>query len=49
LITQFTCPGVEVGQAAAELLERRSTSPTEEAQHILIEPILRERASVLTR
>ena len=49
LITQFVCPGMEVGRAAAELLERRSTTPTDGPQHTLVKPLLRECTSVSKR
>ena len=41
-ITQFVCPGVKIGQAAAELLERRSAGTADTPQHILVPPELKE-------
>jgi LacI family transcriptional regulator len=42
LITQFVCPGVKIGQAAAELLERRYTHISESPEFILVPPELKE-------
>ena len=48
-ITQFVCSGVEIGQAAAELLELRSAGTADAPQRILVQPKLQERASVIKR
>jgi DNA-binding LacI/PurR family transcriptional regulator len=41
-ITQFVCPGVQIGRAAAELLELRHADTSDVPQHILVPPELRE-------
>jgi DNA-binding LacI/PurR family transcriptional regulator len=48
LITQFICPGVAVGEAAAELLEARITGAGDDRRCILIPPELQEQSSVAT-
>jgi len=46
LMTQFVCPGVEVGEAAAQLLERRIERVAGQIEGIRVPPVLRERSSV---
>jgi LacI family transcriptional regulator len=46
VITQFLCPGLEIGRAAAELLERRIGGATGNPERTLVQPVLRERSSV---
>ena len=42
-VTQFVCPGVKIGQAAARLLESRNAGTVDTPQHILVPPELQER------